>query len=433
MRRIGQVVAGAALIAVLGGCWPVPGQNANRNGYNSGETQITPASVGDLAVEWTAPGLGRVGSPVASTAGVHVVRQPCLLTTVNATTGAELWSAGTTPFLPSQCGQFVEEVESGDPYVIGDNVYVGAEGRIPSLTACNGFTRGYDAATGSVTSATTGAALEAFRDLDEFPNLVAGTDCEFDDTSQTFVQKGTLGQLGDVPHDVHVSGGFGHTTIGAAGDLFAAGFGLLATQPGDLTTGDGVRAYRPNFHPIPSCGANGSETCPRWAVPTDGQVRGHPVVDGTIETVYAGTSAGTVYAIDGPSGFVSWTAPVGAPVAAAPALAPLAGASSRVLYVPTADGRIVVLEGTTGSQLAELSTGSSSPIQVQPAIAGGLVFAGAADGSIYAFDAAGCGEAPCTPLWSASTGSEITGAPAVSNGQLYVGTADGRLIAYGLA
>jgi len=51
-----------------------------------------------------------------------------------------------------------------------------------------------------------------------------------------------------------------------------------------------------------------------------------------------------------------------------------------------------------------------------------------------AFDAAGCGAGvtTCEPLWSASTGSSVTGAPAVSGGRLYVGTADGRLLAYGL-
>jgi outer membrane protein assembly factor BamB len=54
------------------------------------------------------------------------------------------------------------------------------------------------------------------------------------------------------------------------------------------------------------------------------------------------------------------------------------------------------------------------------------------DGRLAALaaDAAGCGVATCSPLWTAATGSRITGAPAVSNGTLYLGTADGRLLAY---
>lgn len=84
-----------------------------------------------------------------------------------------------------------------------------------------------------------------------------------------------------------------------------------------------------------------------------------------------------------------------------------------------------------GSTLWTAATGS--PIQVQPAVAGGVVFTGSANGSLHAFAAAGCGTASCDELWSADTGTAaITGAPAVSQGRLYVGTADGRVVAYGL-
>ena len=51
----------------------------------------------------------------------------------------------------------------------------------------------------------------------------------------------------------------------------------------------------------------------------------------------------------------------------------------------------------------------------------------------HAFTAAGCGSATCEALWTAGTGSSaVSGGPAVSGGQLYVGTADGQVIAYGL-
>ena len=71
-------------------------------------------------------------------------------------------------------------------------------------------------------------------------------------------------------------------------------------------------------------------------------------------------------------------------------------------------------------------------IESPPVVRGGVVYTGSADGSVVAVDAAGCGAATCTAVWSAETGSRITGAPAVSNGRLYVGTADARLLAYRL-
>jgi outer membrane protein assembly factor BamB len=70
-------------------------------------------------------------------------------------------------------------------------------------------------------------------------------------------------------------------------------------------------------------------------------------------------------------------------------------------------------------------------LQVQPAVAGGLVFTGATDGSVHAFEAGGCDAATCTPLWSTSVGAAVRGDPAVSNGTLYVGTT-GALVAFGL-
>jgi hypothetical protein len=60
-----------------------------------------------------------------------------------------------------------------------------------------------------------------------------------------------------------------------------------------------------------------------------------------------------------------------------------------------------------------------------------VVFTGAADGTVAAYDAHGCGAPTCASLWSdVGTGSPITGAPAISNGHVIVGTAQGSIIAY---
>ena len=61
---------------------------------------------------------------------------------------------------------------------------------------------------------------------------------------------------------------------------------------------------------------------------------------------------------------------------------------------------------------------TGSAIRRQPAVAGGVVFTGSADGTVAAFDAGPCGAATCPRRWSDAAGSEITGAPAVSAGRL---------------
>jgi outer membrane protein assembly factor BamB len=165
--------------------------------------------------------------------------------------------------------------------------------------------------------------------------------------------------------------------------------------------------------------------CPTWATATDDAVSTSPVIAPGVagETLYVGTRAGTVYAMDPATGADRWTASVGAAVSATPAF------WNGALFVPTADGDLEVLD-IGGNPLWTGQTGS--PLTVQPAIAGGVVFTGSSDGSVWAFATGGCGRFPstCSELWSTTTGSAITGAPAVSNGRLYVGTQDGRVISY---
>lgn len=85
-----------------------------------------------------------------------------------------------------------------------------------------------------------------------------------------------------------------------------------------------------------------------------------------------------------------------------------------------------------GSGTVRWKAPAGDQLTVQPAVAGGVVFTGAQDGSVKAFDATGCGAETCDAVWSASTGARITGAPAVNDGRLYIGTTDGQLVAYDL-
>lgn len=190
-------------------------------------------------------------------------------------------------------------------------------------------------------------------------------------------------------------------------------------------SGNGLRSYA--IEGPGSC-ADQSPCPPTWAVELDGSTATAPIVarqDESLDdaTVFTGTDAGTVYAVDAASGDVLWSTSVGSGVGAEPAL------TDDYMYVPTTDGELVVLDPGDGSPLWRATLGDAA--QLQPAAAGGLVFVAAGD-TLRAFYAEGCGQMTCDPLWSTSTGSRISGAPAVSDGQVFVGTQDGRLIAYGL-
>jgi phospholipase C/outer membrane protein assembly factor BamB len=73
----------------------------------------------------------------------------------------------------------------------------------------------------------------------------------------------------------------------------------------------------------------------------------------------------------------------------------------------------------------------SQPSASSPVVAGGVVYVGGSDGSLYAFAASGCGSSPCAPLWfTQATGGPIQGAPAVADGSVFVGSGDRSVYAY---
>ena len=74
--------------------------------------------------------------------------------------------------------------------------------------------------------------------------------------------------------------------------------------------------------------------------------------------------------------------------------------------------------------------GPESILESSPAVANGTVFVGARDGKLYAFNANGCGQPTCQPLWTGATGSTIESSPTVSNGVAYIGSDDGKLYAF---
>ena len=52
---------------------------------------------------------------------------------------------------------------------------------------------------------------------------------------------------------------------------------------------------------------------------------------------------------------------------------------------------------------------------------------------IYAWDAAGCGSATCSPLWSSpATGGPIENSAIIADGMVFAGSDDGSVYAYTL-
>jgi len=420
VKSLGRIAALGAGVLALAGCWPVPGQNADRTAYNSVETGLTPGTVGDLTQAWAATTIpGRpLSAPVVSGGGVHVVVDGCALGTVRPEDGTLLWAR--TVDVTGICDPFAPNtyiIQYTPPYVVGDRVLYGYRFRRPDthppIDVGSGAIRSYDIATG--------ADAAGPRPPSEFARGVRGdlllgsSDRQLPPPMPVpavfFASNGTiavvsLSDAGAPPRQFATAGG-GPPTLGVDAIFQASN-----------TT---VSAYDVD-EAHPGCGTDASLECPVWQTPIDGNGTDPVLAPGGDSVVYVGTTAGTVYALDAATGAVRWSVALGAAVSAPPALA------EGVLYVPTADQRVVAVDAADGA--AQWTAATAGVVGVQPAVAGGVVYTGSRTGTVEAFAAAGCGAATCPPLWSAGAGAAITGAPAVASGSVYVGTADGHLVAY---
>jgi outer membrane protein assembly factor BamB len=74
--------------------------------------------------------------------------------------------------------------------------------------------------------------------------------------------------------------------------------------------------------------------------------------------------------------------------------------------------------------------GKQSILESSPTVANGVVYVGAFDHRLYAFDANGCGEKRCRPLWTGKTGGTIESTPTMDGDSVLVGSDDGNLYAF---
>jgi PQQ-like domain len=419
-RWLTSISSAVAATVLLSGCWPVPGQNAGRQGRTDTETPIGVETIASLHQVWDADlGGGPAGDPVAAPHAVYVSGQSALHA-LRSYSGQARWTV--TPTAPEAMLQ---------PVIRGANVFVGrwdptASASVSTdgldvtvpLAEGNGNPAG-DPFDGQVVTLRGGLALlwdtRHFQGRSGPPFWGATLTVRNLATGATFCCDGFYGLFGASPPPPSPV----PLTLGSQ-SILAAGVGVNDPANPETTVGNGVRGISIESPTL----CLDLYLCPSWGVPLDGSTSTPPVLSDDQRVTWVGTDVGTVYAVDTTTAAVIWSTPVGSAVTDSPALA---GGS---LFVPTASGELVVLDASTGA--LKWSGSAGSRIGQQPAVAGGVVFTGSADGTVAAFDVAGCGATTCPQLWSGSAGSAVTGAPAVSGGRLYVGTEDGRLVAFGL-
>jgi outer membrane protein assembly factor BamB len=194
-----------------------------------------------------------------------------------------------------------------------------------------------------------------------------------------------------------------------------------------------------------------------WTYKADGPVRSGPAVSGDGGTLYAGSDAGTVYALDAASGRrmetyrvggavsgvtvaggtllvgsadgtvqafdtgtdgVSWTfRGTGAAITGAPTRN---AAGTDIIYAASDDGYVYAVNVDTGTQLWRTLTGKGA--MVGQALGLEVVWVGSQDGTVYLL-----GTDSGQVVHQHATGGTISSAPLVILGRGYVGTSKGIL------
>jgi outer membrane protein assembly factor BamB len=404
MLRRTAALAAMGLAVTAAGCWTQPGFDALHQGNNTIESGLTLANVSSLDTAWSATvGDGGVrGEPVVADGLVHVTDDLSVYG-FDTQTGARRYRTPVVPPAAAAAGAV-----AGPVTIDGGTLLVPWAGAPDS-----GAVVSVDAATGQILGTT---SLEGARSVTLRPPWRA---INVDGLVEGSVPGG--GVRVDGPVSWFVTTHFGGTapvpgptpaTLTSSRVLVGLAAGFYGT---DVLAGWDLDPGCPSTVPPGMC-------TPDLRTQLDGAPT-TPSVAGDEATVYVGTSAGTVYAVDGATGAVRWTGAAGAPIVQRLAVTP------DVVFAATADGHLVSFAagGCGAATCAPVRTVNlgAAPAATPPAVAGGVVYAVASGFPVSAFPAAG----PVTgPLWSASYGSRISAGPTVAFGTVYVGTSDGQLV-----
>lgn len=408
MRHLRVATAAVVMGMVLAGCWPVPGGSASRNGHNAVENLIDLASAPTMAEAWQAPGT-RFYSPVIVGQRVYVAGNQ--MRAIDVATGAVVWQYPENPTLSDR----------GLLYVDGELLARSQIGRAAYVTIRHDRSTGQPLGLAELpggllaTIRGTTAVLQRFADRTD-PVLV--------DTVVVADPENAARNWSTVVSE----GDFDWPPPTSSDDrVIVSGQGLLSSEPGDPVIGPSVRAYDLDGPPDPCATVGGdfpfTYGCPRWSTPVDGTLLTSPVLSDDGATVFIGSDAGVLYALDEATGAVRWTAATGSAVTADPAVV------GGVVVVPTASSGLVALasDGCGAATCGPLWTApATAAIEQQPVAAGGVVFAGSEDGVLRAFPVDGCGGTICDAVWTAHLGGSFNAPMALASGHLVV-TVDGVL------
>lgn len=176
----------------------------------------------------------------------------------------------------------------------------------------------------------------------------------------------------------------------------------------------------------------------KWKFKANAKIVSSPaVVDGA---VYFGSADRNLYAVNAADGTLRWKFPTKGSVNSSPAVA------GGLVYVASLDGNFYAVEASSGKAKWQFKTGGErrftapgihgamprteampDPFDVflsSPVIAGGTVYFGSGDQTVYALDAQ-----TGTLKWKFATGNVVHASPAVSAGVVYIGSWDRYLYA----
>lgn len=390
-RVLAALPAAAALATA--GCWPQPGGTAGHQNWNPIEDGLTIGNVATLAPDWTAPGdldvvWGRHVVGVVSggngTPGGGFVRVQSL----DADTGAQIWSSSIAPSF------IATGTTTGSAVVVDDDVWANWLGFAigPGGTrSCGGGGVRLDLETGSHQGDTSlHTSVVPFAPLAAVHETSFGSSCTFGPDSALRVLDGATA----APAWQSSVGGGGFPVI-----TVVDGNQLLETQ------GTTLRSFTASGCGAPQC-------APVWMADV-GAVLGL-MIDGERLYATAGSGASTeLLGLDRTDGTIVWQAPLPGP-------APLAAFS----------GTVYAASGTTlaaydGAHCAVTCSPSwtadlPAPAATNLAGAGGVVYTATQDGTLSAFDAAGCGTAACAPVKQLALDGTPDGPLIVASGHVFV-------------
>jgi outer membrane protein assembly factor BamB len=227
------------------------------------------------------------------------------------------------------------------------------------------------------------------------------------------------------------SKGLGDVVMVAAFVFF---FGLAAGFAADSTTFRGDARHTGVYDAAGVPQFNGV----KWVFKTEGQIIASPAVHG--ETVYVGSTGGTLYAIDRATGSSKWQYLVKSRIASSPAV------EGGLIYFGAFDGNFYAAIETTGQLKWKFQTGGEHRFSAahlhgsvpenetmpdpwdcylsSPVVWKGAVYFGSGDGNVYALDAA-----TGALKWKFKTGNVVHASPAIANGVVFVGSWDSYLYA----